>query len=298
MAKRKDDAEEKTTESASDQPKEPRKCGLIMPISARDGLPASHWLDVRRIIRNALKEDGFDAELVSESAGSDIIHRRIIHSLYTNPVCVCDISTLNPNVMFELGIRLTFDLPTIIIRDSATDLPFDTTLIRCLSYPRDLRYWQVRRFGRELRTAVKQAIEARAKGDKTYSFMQSVGDIAVPKIGTKEVEPWKVMQEEIRELKDLIRRRASSDITSKVQADLPFPKTIEEKRSIRAFTEKLIRHDQNKVYLRRYETMCDADRSSFVRTILDQVALEFGCSVPREAIEKWIGNAANDLDSQ
>jgi len=40
---------------------------------------------------------------------------------------VCDISGRNPNVMFELGLRLAFDKPAIIIKDEITPYSFDTS---------------------------------------------------------------------------------------------------------------------------------------------------------------------------
>lgn len=40
--------------------------------------------------------------------------------------------------MFELGMRLTFDKPTIIIKDNTTDFIFDTGPIEHLQYPKDL----------------------------------------------------------------------------------------------------------------------------------------------------------------
>jgi hypothetical protein len=44
-----------------------KKCGLIMPISAIDGYPASHWEAVLSIIKEALSETEFSVELVSNS---------------------------------------------------------------------------------------------------------------------------------------------------------------------------------------------------------------------------------------
>lgn len=37
--------------------------------------------------------------------GSDLIHAEIIKHLETADLVLCDMSTLNPNVFFELGIR-------------------------------------------------------------------------------------------------------------------------------------------------------------------------------------------------
>jgi hypothetical protein len=53
------------------------------------------------------------------------------------------VSGKNPNVMFELGIRLAFDKATIIIKDDKTDYSFDTSVIQHIPYPRDLRHNQI-----------------------------------------------------------------------------------------------------------------------------------------------------------
>ena len=42
------------------------KCGLVMSISIIDGLPESHWDEVRIIIKEALAETNFAVELVSD----------------------------------------------------------------------------------------------------------------------------------------------------------------------------------------------------------------------------------------
>ena len=58
-----------------------------------------------------------------------MIHKTIVQNLYLNPIVVCDVSGKNANVMFELGLRLAFDKPTIIIKDDKTDYSFDTSVV-------------------------------------------------------------------------------------------------------------------------------------------------------------------------
>src|SRR5687768_9945405 len=88
-------------------------CGLVMPISGSETYPPGHWIEVREILTQALTSAGFEVALVSDADESGVIHRRIIENLYTVPLVVCDISSRNPNVMFELGMRLAFDKATI-----------------------------------------------------------------------------------------------------------------------------------------------------------------------------------------
>lgn len=105
----------------------PKKCGIVMPIASMEGYPESHWKDVKRIIESAIKEDNFEARLVSDADDIGVIHKRIVQNLYDNPMIVCDISGRNPNVMFELGLRLAFDKPAIIIKEEITPYSFDTS---------------------------------------------------------------------------------------------------------------------------------------------------------------------------
>ncbi|HMY40859.1 MAG TPA: hypothetical protein PK011_16155, partial [Marinagarivorans sp.] len=96
------------------------QCGIVMPISSIDGCNEAHWADVLEIINESIEDAGFYGELVSNADDVGIIHKRIIQNLYENPMVVCDVSGKNPNVMFELGMRLAFDKPTIIIKDDKT----------------------------------------------------------------------------------------------------------------------------------------------------------------------------------
>jgi hypothetical protein len=109
---------------------EKKTCGLIMPISTIDGLSEAHWAEVLAVISDAIEKGGFIPNLVSNADDVGIIQKRIIQNLYDNPIVVCDVSGKNPNVMFELGMRLAFDRPTIIVKDDKTSYSFDTAPIR------------------------------------------------------------------------------------------------------------------------------------------------------------------------
>src|SRR5690348_8591438 len=111
-----------------------------MPISAIAGCDERHWSEVRSILEDAIDQAGFTPKLVSEADDVGIIQNTIVQNLYDNPILVCDVSGKNPNVMFELGMRLAFDKPTIIVKDDKTDYSFDTSPIEHLGYPRDLRF--------------------------------------------------------------------------------------------------------------------------------------------------------------
>lgn len=130
-------------------------CGIVIPISTIDGCDAAHWSEVKDIISDAIEAAGFLPRLVSDADDSGIIQKRIVQNLYEDPIVVCDVSAKNPNVMFELGMRLAFDKPTIIVKDDATSYSFDTNSIEHLLYPRSLRFPVVSKFKKDLSEKIK-----------------------------------------------------------------------------------------------------------------------------------------------
>jgi hypothetical protein len=182
-----------------DVPRGPRKCGLIMPISAIDGYSSSHWEDVKSIIVEALHDTGFEVELVSELEGNGLIHNRIVTNLFFNDIVICDVSAKNPNVMFELGMRLAFDKPVVIIKDDKTSYSFDATPIEHLSYPSDLNYPLIQAFKTRLReTAVATHEKSRVAGYQ--SFMKNFGQIVVTGLESREVSKEQYLVNAIAEL--------------------------------------------------------------------------------------------------
>lgn len=186
-----------TTETKNDL----EKCGIIMPISELDGCGEQHWREVKNILSDAIKEAGFEAELVSDADDVGIIQKRIIQNIYENPIVVCDVSGKNPNVMFELGMRLAFDKPTIIVKDDKTNYSFDTSPIEHLTYPRDLRYLRIVEFKEKLTLKVKGTYE-KSHSDPNYTtFLKNFGEFTSPKLETKEVSKEDFIIEELKQLK-------------------------------------------------------------------------------------------------
>lgn len=165
----------------------PKLCGIIRPISAMGGYSETHWKDVEDIVRAAIKKAGFEPKLVSDADEIGVIHKRIVQNLYDCPLAVCDVSGKNPNVMFELGMRLAFDKPTIIIKDERTNYSFDISVIEHLQYPSSLHFWSILDFRAELQTKL-EATYKEAQENSDYSpFLKSFGELIPAKISEKKV---------------------------------------------------------------------------------------------------------------
>ncbi|PKB15250.1 hypothetical protein [Flavobacterium sp. 5] len=186
-------------------------CGIVMPISAIDGCTESHWNDVMEIINDCIEEAGFEPNIVSNADDIGVIQKRIIQNLYDNPVVVCDVSGKNPNVMFELGLRLAFDKPTIIIKDDQTSYSFDTSPIEHIEYPRDLRFNKIADFKIKL---IDKIIKTHHKSieDPHYStFLKHFGEFKVAKIDKKEVSQQEYIMDEIKSLRRLILNTSNTN---------------------------------------------------------------------------------------
>lgn len=186
---------------------ETNKCGLVMPISAIDGCNEQHWQDVKEIISSAVEKAGFAPNLVSYADDVGIIQKRIIQNIYENPVIVCDVSGKNPNVMFELGLRLAFDKPTIIIKDDKTSYSFDTSPIEHLEYPRDLRFNKIVDFKDALSEKIKATYDKSVKDPGYSTFLKHFGTFTAAKIDTKEVSKEDFIIEELKELRKSVERQ-------------------------------------------------------------------------------------------
>lgn len=201
-----------------------KKCGIIMPIASMDGYPESHWKDVRRILSSAIEDAGFEAKIVSESDDIGVIHQRIVQNLYDNPMIVCDISGRNANVMFELGLRLAFDKPTIIVKDEDTQYSFDTSVIEHLTYPKDLRYHSIENFKLELKERIEKTYATYLKDPSTYStFLKNFGSFKVPEIEEKIVP---VDQYIIEELKSIRGNLDQLNLKNRSQRDVVFHEDV------------------------------------------------------------------------
>ena len=181
-------------------------CGIVMPISSLDGCGEGHWSDVLSIIVEAIEAAGFDGNLVSNADDVGIIQKRIIQNLYENPIVVCDVSGKNPNVMFELGMRLAFDKPTIIIKDDKTSYSFDTSPIEHLEYPRDLRFSRIVDFKNRLTEKII-ATYKKSTIDKNYTtFLKHFGEFKVAVIDKKEVSGQEFIIDELKGIRNAVRQ--------------------------------------------------------------------------------------------
>lgn len=144
------------------------ECFVIMPITTPPtvvdtyGGDRAHFAHVmEHLFKPAIEQAGYTA-IPAVAEGADLIHAEIVRRLETSELLLCDVSTLNPNVFFELGIRTALDKSVCLVRDDQTPaLPFDTALINCHTYHGALNPWElpddVEALANHLRTAAHRS---------------------------------------------------------------------------------------------------------------------------------------------
>lgn len=202
-------------------------CGIIMPISGMPECPEDHWGDVYRIVQDAVDDAGFVGDLVSNAEDASIIHRTIVNKLYSCDIVVCDVSCKNPNVMFELGMRLAFDKPVVIIKDFETLYTFDVGPIEHIGYPRSLHFHKMTEFKKSLAAKVKSTFMV-SKSKGYTSFLKSFGDMHAVSMGATKMtsdqvilEYMETMSSQMRQLRHMMMDVARVQTMPHLQSAVP-----------------------------------------------------------------------------
>jgi hypothetical protein len=129
----------------------PNDCFVIMPISDTEGYGAGHFTRVYEdIIKPACEMAELNPVRADDNQQTDMIHFDIVKKIVQYPMAICDLSSRNPNVLFELGIRQAFNKPVVLIQEKGVKPIFDVGLLRTYFYRRERIYHEVLEDQREI----------------------------------------------------------------------------------------------------------------------------------------------------
>jgi hypothetical protein len=109
---------------------------VIMPFVEKTNSYSKGFFEevLRNLITPAAVDAGFKVE-TAKREGSDVIQSTIVNQLLAADLVIADLTEHNPNVLFELGLRMAFEKPTALIRARGTAAIFDVdNLLRVLDY--------------------------------------------------------------------------------------------------------------------------------------------------------------------
>ena len=106
-----------------------KSCFVIMPISDAEGYDSGHFDRVfSYIIKPACEKAGFVANRADKSNKTNYIVIDILRQIINSDMAICDLSSRNSNVFFELGLRQAFNLKTVLIKDKKITTTMETLL--------------------------------------------------------------------------------------------------------------------------------------------------------------------------
>lgn len=111
-------------------------CFVIMPFTERSDDYAVGFFDevLEHLFTPAAKNAGFEVRTAMRT-GSDIIQSTIVNDLLEADLVLCDMSEHNPNVLFELGLRIREEKPVALVKARGTGRVFDVdNMLRVVEY--------------------------------------------------------------------------------------------------------------------------------------------------------------------
>lgn len=209
--------------------KEKPECFLIMPISDPDGYDDGHFKAVRdQILAPACEMAGFDPIRGDDVPETNLIHLDILKRLLDAPMAICDLSSHNPNVLFELGIRQAFDRPVVLVQELGTKKIFDIAPLRILDYRRALKYIDVPEDQEKIAEALKATWNADENSgvNSIVKLLSLTNPAKLPEHSADEAGPMlEIVRAEVGDLRSEIRAMAgqllSTMDTERGSKDLP-----------------------------------------------------------------------------
>lgn len=184
-------------------------CFIIMPIADHKDYKDGHFKRVYEdILAPACRGAGYRPVRADDVAQTNLIHLDILQKLLESPMAICDLSTRNPNVLFELGLRQAFDKPTVLVQEVGTPQIFDINLFRYTQYRNGLDYRDVLADQKTIQKVLeetKQAVKENKSVNsiiKLLSIMEPAKLQDVSNFGEKEY--FNVLMSEINSIKTII----------------------------------------------------------------------------------------------
>lgn len=111
-----------------------RNCFVISTIGGHNSPERTQADDFLELIKEVAELHNLNVIRADEIMGTGDINQDIINHVQQADLCIIDLTGLNPNVMYEFGIRYQAKLPYIVCAKMGTTLPFDTTSVRTIFY--------------------------------------------------------------------------------------------------------------------------------------------------------------------
>ncbi|NOU01031.1 MAG: hypothetical protein HOO95_05590 [Gallionella sp.] len=162
--------------------KSQKSCFVIMPITDPPEYDNGHF---KRVYEHLIRPTCAALELnpirADDVKSANHIILDILQRIVTADIVICDLSSKNANVMYELGVRQAFNLPVVLIKDSRTERVFDIQGLRTVDYDEKLRIDCVNNDIKSLTEAIKATIKPNQHDVNSLVKLLSIKKAELPK---------------------------------------------------------------------------------------------------------------------
>jgi len=169
---------------------EQKTCFVSMPFGKKSDLLTGREFDFDRvyleIVRPAAEGSGYGA-LRANELGSGAIERPLFEQLLSSELFIADVTTANPNVMYELGLRHALsNAATLLVAEAAWAhrLPFDLGYARVIVYRAQpsgqLEPEEATKARSMLSEAIRQGIGREGSNSPVYAVLQTLRPPGLP----------------------------------------------------------------------------------------------------------------------
>lgn len=203
---------EATTAKTDNQQEDPKQktCFVIMPIADHPDYAPGHFDRVyNHLIKPACEMAGYKTLRADDAKASHMIMFDILKKIVECDMAICDLSSKNANVFYELGLRQAFNRKTILITDSITKTPFDITGFRYVKYSESLRVDTVKNDTLEINAMLQETDSA---ADDDINSIVNLLRIQPAKVNTIELNSHEsILFDLIKNLDNKISRIAENN---------------------------------------------------------------------------------------
>ncbi|EKO3932734.1 hypothetical protein GAW91_003388 [Vibrio fluvialis] len=245
-------------------------CFVIMPIADQKGYDDGHFtLVYEDIIKPAIIDAGMEVEQAraDEVKNSNLIHLDILRKVIESDIAICDMSSRNPNVFYELGMRQAFDKPTVLIRDEDTAVPFDINGLRYVEYKKGMRHRDVVKAIADLTSMLKATYQKKDDKSEVNSLIRLM-DLTAAKVQhielTEDEKSTKLLEIQLDSLKgmvdQIIKKLDSAEVPVRKEADIRKWKDLDFRVSSKTIEKKAMGEVRLKILFSSSITPFDIDR--------------------------------------
>ena len=166
------------------------KCFVIMPFGEKldvDGKVIDFDMVYDYLIKNTVESLNISCVRCDEIDQAGWIHSKMFEHICNSNIAIVDITSLNPNVFYELGVRhVLADSVTILLRRKGTKIPFNIQGFKVIEYdPEDMQ--NVEATKKKIGEFIKNGIKFKRKDSPVHEILDLRIGIEANHLNTTEV---------------------------------------------------------------------------------------------------------------